>query len=104
MDAVDRNTSMTVTERSPVEAKRVVIDDGTKSVSRAKVDRFAGYLNQLNTHCQESRDRIADMALATRKILVDQGKAISVEATLRDLSVMMNETGLSDQKCAETFA
>ena len=97
--------NVTVNSSSPIEAKLAAIDNNTQTLPVSTIRRYARYLDRLELRCKRSRTRIADMVVVGRDNLRKRyNTRITLLKFLELAAVMMDESGLREQNCAETFA
>jgi hypothetical protein len=67
------------------------------------VGSFGAALNSLEPKCKDSRERIADMAVTTQKLLKEKGISLSLLRILQDVNRSI-PSGFGAQPCADVFA
>ena len=96
---------VTVTGSSPPEAKLAALEAGSNKVSTATVRRYAAYLDRLEPRCQQPRTQIAEIAMGAGDTLQNQyRKSMSYLQILQEAVTMMDESGLRNQDCIQTFS
>lgn len=93
-----------VTSSSPPEAKLAAILHDSRTLPAVTIRQYASFLDRLEPRCRQSRTRIADMVVASRDQLRERyRKRMTLLAFLEAAAIMMDESDLEEQNCAETF-
>ena len=93
-----------ITSSSPPEAKLAAIDHDSRTLPAVTIRQYASFLDRLEPRCRQSRTLIADMVVASRDQLRERyRKRTTLLAFLGLAVIMMDESDLKEQDCAETF-
>ena len=80
------------------------IDHDSRTLPAVTIRQHASFLDRLEPRCRQSRTRIADMVVASRDQLRERyRKRTTLLAFLEAAAIMMDESDLEEQNCAETF-